>query len=72
MTLLDYYQEGMIQDLFEKGAITVNVITYFRYNEVYLAYKKRGLGNNKAYEYAADECGCSSQTIRTAVKFVKH
>lgn len=67
MTLIEYYQAGYIKELYTKGAICVNFITYFRYYEVYQAYKKQGHSNNKSYTYAADECGCSESTIRRAV-----
>ena len=61
-----------IRELFDKGMFSINLYTYFRYVEVYKAYKKKGLSNNKAYQYASDECGCSEITIRKAVKVVTH
>jgi len=70
MTLLEYHDKGIIKDLFNKGIISINHITYFRYYEVYQAYKKQGLSNNKSYTYTSDECGCSEVTIRKAVKLV--
>ena len=70
MTLLEHYKKGYIKELFIKGAINVNFMTYFRYNEVFEAHRAKGLSNNKAYEAASDECGCSEVTIRRAVKVV--
>jgi len=70
MTLLEYHKAGVIKELFKKGIISINHITYFRYYEVYQAYKAKGLSNNKAYQYASDECGCSEITIRKAVRVV--
>lgn len=70
MTLLEYHKSGVIKELFNKGLISINHITYFRYYEVYKAYKNKGLSNNKAYQYASDECGCSEITIRKAVNMV--
>lgn len=67
MTLLDHYKNGTIKELFDKGVISINVYTYFRYYDVYLAYRNKGNSKNKAYLYAADECGCSDRTIRTAI-----
>lgn len=70
MTLLEYYHKGIVKDFFDKGVISINVYTYFRYYEVYQAYKDKGHSNNKSYEYAADECGACESTIRRAVKFL--
>ncbi len=70
MTLIEYYNNGIIKDLFNKGFISVNQITYFRYNLVFEAYLKKGMSRNQAYEYASDECGCSKRTIITAVQVV--
>jgi len=70
MTALEYHEKGFIKDLFKKGFISINHITYFRYYEVYQAYKTKGFSNNKSYMYASDECGCSEMTIRKAVKIV--
>lgn len=70
MTLLEYFQAGYIKELYTKGAICVNFMTYFRYYEVYQAYKNKGYSNNKAYQFASDECGCSESTIRRAVKIL--
>lgn len=70
MTLKEYHQRGIIKDLFQKGIISINHITYFRYNEVFEAYLKQGYSRNKAYQLTSDECGCSERTIITAVKIV--
>lgn len=70
MTLLQYYEAGIIKDLFNKGIISINHITYFRYYEVWMAYRNKGLSKNKAFEYASDECGCSKTTIKTAVSLI--
>lgn len=70
MTILDYYECGVVKEFFEKGLISINVYTYFRYYDVWKAYKKKGLSNNKSYQFAADECGCTEQTIRNAVNLV--
>jgi len=72
MTLLEYHEKGIIKELFKKGIISINHITYFRYYEVYQAYKSKGLSNNKSYQSASDECGCSEMTIRKAVRIVTH
>ena len=70
MTLLQYFEAGYIKELYLKGAVNVNFITYYRYYQVYQAYKKKGLSNNKSYQFAADECGCSETTLRTAVRII--
>jgi hypothetical protein len=70
MTLLEYYEKGIIKDLYNKGIISINHITYFRYYEVFLAYREKGLSKNKSYDYASDECGCSKRTIQTAVTLI--
>lgn len=70
MTLLEYHKSGVIKDLFNKGIISINHITYFRYYQVWKAYKDQGHSNNKSYEFASKECGCCEITIRTAVKMV--
>ena len=70
MTLLEYYDNGIIKDLFKKGIISINHITYFRYYEVWKAYRDKGLSKNKSFDYASDECGCSKRTIQTAVKLI--
>jgi anaerobic selenocysteine-containing dehydrogenase len=67
-TLLEHFESGIIKELFVKGAINVNFMTYHRYYQVYQSYKKKGLSNNKSYQLASDECGCSEKTIRRAVK----
>jgi len=71
MTILDYFENGTMRDLFNKGAISINIFTYHRYYQVYQAYKEKGFSNNKSYTYASYECGCSEITIRKAVKFIK-
>jgi hypothetical protein len=71
MTLIEHYQKGYIKELYMKGAINVNFMTYFRYFEVWEAYRKKGLSKNKAYLYASDECGCSKITIMRAVKMLQ-
>lgn len=68
MTLIDYFENGTIKDLYKKGAINVNFITYFRYYKVWKAYKEKGHSNNKSYLFAADECGCSESTVRRAIR----
>ncbi len=68
MTLLEYYEKGIIKDLFDKGAININFITYYRYYQVWQAYIKKGNSKNKSYVFASDECGCSVDTIRRAVR----
>jgi hypothetical protein len=70
MTLIEHYQKGYIKELYMKGAINVNFMTYFRYHEVWEAYRAKGNSNNKAYQLASDECGCSEITIRRAVRVV--
>jgi hypothetical protein len=70
MTLLEHFKAGHIKELYIKGAISVNFMTYFRYYEVYQAYKKKGHSNNKSYQFASDECGCSEDTIRRAVRIL--
>lgn len=70
MTLIEYFKAGHIKELYMKGAINVNFMTYFRYYEVYEAYKNQGYSNNKSYTFASDECGCSESTIRRAVKIL--
>lgn len=70
MTLKEYHDKGIIKDLFNKGIISINHITYFRYNQVFEAYLAKGLSRNQSYLYASDECGCSSRTIMKAVKLV--
>lgn len=70
MKLIDYEKNGTIRELFNKGVISVNHMTYFRYNRVFEAYLAKGLSRNKSYEYASDECGCSKRTIIIAVKTV--
>jgi hypothetical protein len=70
MTLLEHYKNGTIKELFDKGVISINVYTYFRYNEVFEAYLMRGYTRNKSYEYTADECGCSKLTIINAIKAI--
>ena len=72
MTLLEYHKAGVIKDLFNKGIISINHITYFRYYEVWIAYKNQGHSNNKSYQFASDECGCSEMTLRKAVRIVTH
>ena len=71
MTRLEYYETGVIKTLFKIGFIAEPLVTYYRYYQVYQAYKSKGLSNNKSYQYASDECGCSEVTIRKAVRFVK-
>lgn len=68
MTLLQYFEAGYIKDLYIKGAINVNFMTYYRYYEVWQAYLKKGNSKNKSYLLASDECGCSPDTIRRAVR----
>jgi hypothetical protein len=68
MTLIEYFEAGYIKELYTKGAISVNFMTYFRYYQVWKAYLDRGNNKNKSYEFAADECGCCKRTIQTAVK----
>lgn len=68
MTLLEYFEAGYIKELYTKGAISVNWMTYFRYYKVWKAYLDQGNSRNKSYELASDECGCSKRTIQTAVK----
>jgi len=70
MTLLEYFESGIIKELYLKGAVSVNFVTYHRYYKVYEAYKKKGLSNNKSYQFAADECGVCEMTIRKAVKIL--
>jgi hypothetical protein len=70
MTLLEYYENGIIKDLYKKGMISLNLVTYYRYYLVYQAYKAKGLSNNKSYTYASDECGTCETTIRKAVKII--
>ena len=70
MTLLEYHDAGIIKELFKKGIISINHITYFRYYQVFEAYRAKGLSRNKSYDYASDECGCSKRTIIKAVKVV--
>lgn len=70
MTLLEYYESGIIKDLYDKGFISINQITYFRYYKVFEAYLSKGMNRNQAYDYASDECGCSKMTIIRAVKAV--
>ena len=70
MTLLEYYEKGILKELFNKGIISVNHYTYIRYFQVWEAYRKQGYSRNKSYDYASDECGCSRMTIIRAVKVV--
>ncbi len=70
MTILEYFENGTMKELFNKGAISINIYTYHRYFLVYQAYKKKGMSNNKAYQFASDECGTSEITIRKAVRFI--
>jgi hypothetical protein len=70
MSVKEHYQKGTITELFNAGLISINIVTYFRYNEVFEAYLAKGLSRNKAYDLASDECGCSKRTIITAVEFV--
>lgn len=70
MTLLDHYKNGTIKELFDKGVISINVYTYFRYNEVFEAYLKKGYTRNKSYEFTADECGCSKDTVMRAIRII--
>lgn len=70
MTLKEHYAAGDIKKFFKVGIVCINHMTYFRYNLVFEAYIAKGYNRNKSYEFAADECGCSKDTIMTAVKFV--
>jgi hypothetical protein len=70
MTLLEYHEKGIIKDLFNKGIISINHITYFRYYEVWEAYRKQGYSKNKSYKFASDECGRCESTIRKAVRII--
>ena len=70
MTLLQYYEKGIIKDLFNKGWINVERMTYFRYFQVWEAYRKQGYSKNKSYQFASDECGRCESTIRKAVRII--
>lgn len=70
MTVKEHYQKGNIKDLFNAGFISGDLVTYFRYNEVFEAYLKQGYNRNTAYNLTADECGRSKKTIMLAVKVV--
>jgi hypothetical protein len=70
MTLLEHHKNGTIKELFDKGVISINVYTYFRYNEVFQAYLNKGNSRNKSYEFAADECGCSKDTMMRAIRII--
>jgi hypothetical protein len=68
--ILELFQNGTMKQLFDRGIISVNIYTYYRYYQVYQAYKAKGHSNNKAYQFASDECGISEVTIRKAVKLI--
>ena len=70
MTLIEHYKAGYIKELYMKGAINVNFMTYFRYHEVWEAYRNKGNSISKSYQLASDECGCSERSIMRAVKVV--
>jgi len=70
MTLKDHYASGEIKKYFKVGIVCINHMTYFRYNQVFEAYLAKGHNRNTSYNLSADECGCSRETIITAVKFV--
>ena len=70
MTVLEYFEKGIMKDLLDKGFVSLNLYTYYRYYLVWKAYKAKGLSNNKAYTYASDETGVSEITVRKAVRLV--
>lgn len=70
MTMLELYENGVMDFLVKNGALNIDRYAYKRYYDVWKAYKKQGLSNNKAYTYASDETGVSEITVRKAVKFV--
>lgn len=70
MSIRKHYENGTMKEIFKSGGISINVMTYGRYNQVFEAYRAKGLSKNKSYDNAADECGCSRRTIIRAVAFV--
>jgi hypothetical protein len=70
MTMWEHYEGGIIKELYNKGAISINVYVKFRYVQVYKAYEKQGLSKMQAYAHAAHECGVSERTIMRAIEMV--
>lgn len=70
MTLKDPVAYKYFDSFFKIGAISINLMTYPRYNQVFEAYLAQGYSRNKSYDYAADECGASRRTIIKAVSFM--
>lgn len=73
MTLKEHHDKKIpitIDQSLRTGLCTIERVVYFRYNQVFEAYRQKGLSKNQSYLFASDECGCSETTIRKAVIFV--
>lgn len=70
MTLLEYHKAGVIKDLARRGVVSINQITYFQYYVAWESKVNKGSSKDRAYDDAADECGCSKRTIQKAVKVI--
>lgn len=62
--------EKYLTGFFKIGFVSINIKTYPRYNQVFEAYLSQGYSRNKAYNFAADECGTCRNTIIKAVSLM--
>ena len=72
MTMLELYENGVMDFLVKGGAISIDRYAYKRYYDVWMAYRDKGYGKQKSYDYTCDECGICETTLRKAIDFITY
>ena len=71
LTLLEYFENGTIKDLTDRGIIGTKYLSYFDYWKTYKYYHDQGKGYREGIALTADSHGVSYDTVRNAVRLIQ-
>jgi hypothetical protein len=72
MRVLELYQNGVIEYLYQKGLLSGSTLSYIEYYKKYLEHRALGRGYRESVRHLTKEFGVSETTIKKAIKIMNN